>query len=127
MRIPSWLYLTRRERYGLYFIILSVGVGEILLVTKGIWQMKSLERAQYSDRKEVKWPLNLNTAGYEDLLEIPGVGPVLAQRIIAFREKNGKINNLNELLKVKGIGPRLLKRLTSYLTVTDADTIKERK
>jgi competence protein ComEA len=48
--------------------------------------------------------LNLNTAGPEQLDSLPGVGPVLAQRIIAWRAEHGGSRSVEELREVKGLG-----------------------
>ena len=48
--------------------------------------------------------LNLNTAGQEQLDSLPGVGPVLAQRIIAWRTEHGGFHSVEELREVKGLG-----------------------
>lgn len=127
MKVPSWLFLTRKERIGLYFIIFSVAVGEAFLLTRGLWQQKIIRTLQYPDKKEIKWPCDVNNIKYESLLQIPGVGPVLAQRIISFREKRGKIKRMEDLLDVKGVGPRLLKRLSPYLAVLPSDSLREKK
>lgn len=52
--------------------------------------------------------LLLNEASKEKLVELPGIGPVLADRIIAYREKNGPFQDVNELLRIKGIGNKKL-------------------
>lgn len=52
--------------------------------------------------------LLLNQASKEKLIELPGIGPVLADRIIAYREQHGPFQDVNELLKIKGIGNKKL-------------------
>jgi competence protein ComEA len=49
--------------------------------------------------------VNLNTASLEDLDGLPGVGPVLAQRILDWREEHGRFSAVEELQEVPGIGP----------------------
>ena len=61
--------------------------------------------------------LNLNTATPRQLESLPGVGPVLAKRIVEFREKKGGFKRIEELLAIPGISEKKWKVLTSYLTV----------
>ena len=56
-------------------------------------------------------PVRINTAGALDLQALPGVGPVLAQRIVAYREAHGPLRSLSDLRRVRGIGPRACERL----------------
>ena len=55
--------------------------------------------------------VDLNRASARELDALPGIGPVLAARIVAHRERHGPFANAEELLAVRGIGPRLLARL----------------
>ena len=59
--------------------------------------------------------INLNTATAEDLCVIPKIGPVLAGRIIEYRDQYGPLSSLEELLEVKGIGETLYQTLCQYL------------
>ena len=59
--------------------------------------------------------LDLNTATASQLDALPGIGPVLAQRIVAHRLEHGPFRSVDELLSVHGIGPRLLERLRPAL------------
>lgn len=61
--------------------------------------------------------LNLNRASVEDLDRLPGIGPVLAQRIVAHRLRHGPFSRVEELLAVRGIGPRLFARIQPRVTV----------
>lgn len=63
-------------------------------------------------------PIDLNTARAVDLEALPGIGPVLAQRIVALRDERGGFSNLDELRAVKGIGAKRLKTLRRYLTIS---------
>jgi len=60
--------------------------------------------------------ININTAEKPDLEQIPGVGPVTAERILLFRTKFGKIKGFDDLEKIKGIGPRTTEKLRPYVT-----------
>ncbi len=59
--------------------------------------------------------LRINQADAEALERLPGVGPVLAQRIIEWREANGPFADLADLDKVDGVGPALLRDLEALL------------
>jgi competence protein ComEA len=60
-------------------------------------------------------PMQLNQATAADLELLTGVGPVLAERIIAFRNQHGCIHNMSELLHIRGLGNKMASRLTEQL------------
>ena len=62
-------------------------------------------------------PVNLNTASVDELDQLPGIGPVLAERILAWRTDNGGFRAVEDLDQVSGIGPSLLADLTPLVTV----------
>lgn len=62
-------------------------------------------------------PLDLNTATAEELMELPGIGAVLAERILAYREGMGGFSSVEELLEVSGIGEATLEELQNLVTV----------
>jgi len=53
----------------------------------------------------------------EELMELPGIGPVLARRIVAYREEHGPFASLEELLRVPGIGEETLAALRPLVKV----------
>lgn len=62
-------------------------------------------------------PVNLNTASEADLDSLPGVGPVLAARIVQWRTTNGRFTSVDDLGEVSGIGDKLLAQLRPLVTV----------
>lgn len=62
-------------------------------------------------------PLDLNRADVRALDALPGIGPVLAARIVEYRRAHGPFHALEDLLAVRGIGPRLLERLRPFVAV----------
>lgn len=77
-----------------------------------------------SDTLEIppEFPLDLNAAGNGDLQHLPGIGPALAGRIIAFREKNGAFTSVDELTDVSGIGEKTLEKLRPLVEIR-ADSV----
>jgi competence protein ComEA len=60
--------------------------------------------------------VNINTADEETLETLPGIGPALAGRIIAYREDNGPFIGVDDLVLVKGIGDATLEKLRPWIT-----------
>ena len=61
--------------------------------------------------------INLNTAGTAELTTLPGIGEKLAERIVKYREDNGKFTSVDELMNVSGIGEGKLDALREYASV----------
>ena len=61
--------------------------------------------------------ININTASAEDLDSLPGIGPVIAARIVDFRTKNGKFGSVEDLTNVSGIGPSIMANVKDLVTV----------
>ena len=61
--------------------------------------------------------ININTASKEELMELPGIGEVLAGRIIEYREMNGPFTYTEEILSVKGIGEKLYDGMEEHIRV----------
>lgn len=59
-------------------------------------------------------PLDVNSMNATDFERLPGVGPVLANRIITYRQKNGGISSPEELLMINGIGEKKYNKLKQY-------------
>jgi competence protein ComEA len=64
-----------------------------------------------------KEPIDVNTADAAQLMRIPGIGPVLSQRIIAERERSA-FQTVAELRRVKGIGPKTLDKIAPFIIIS---------
>lgn len=61
--------------------------------------------------------ININKAYTTDLVALPGVGEVTAERIISYRESNGGFKSIAEIMNVKGIGTKKFEKMKDYITV----------
>ena len=73
---------------------------------------------RHPSKKTFTGTMAFRTASAAQLQRIPGVGPVMARRLIEFRkERGGKVEHFNDFLKVKGIGKKKLELLQQHLTL----------
>lgn len=61
--------------------------------------------------------ININTAGAQELEQLPGIGPVTAASIIAYREANGPFGTIEEITLVSGIGEGKLAQIRDLVTI----------
>lgn len=62
-------------------------------------------------------PLDLNAASAEELAGLPGIGEVLAGRIVEYRREHGPFGTVEDLARVSGIGEKKLTELEGRITV----------
>ena len=79
-------------------------------------------KPQKSDKKDTPNPLteksiNINTAGNDLLLKLPGIGEKTAQNIIDLRSERGRFKSLDELMDVKGIGTSKFNKIKKFLYI----------
>jgi len=67
--------------------------------------------------QETSKKININTADFNQLQQLNGVGAAKAQSIIDFRTQNGKFNNINEILAVPGIGKSIIEKNQSIIII----------
>lgn len=59
--------------------------------------------------------IDLNSAGVDELKTLPGIGEVLAQRIVAYRREHGPFKSLDELTNVSGIGKSVIEKISDLV------------
>jgi competence protein ComEA len=61
--------------------------------------------------------VSLNRAGKADLESLPGIGPVMAGRILDDRRERGRFRSVDDLMRVRGVGPKTLEKIRPYLRI----------
>ena len=73
--------------------------------------------AETVPEETVSFPVNINTADVDTLTALPGIGQVLAERIVAYRRQNGSFRAIEEIMKVEGIGEKKAEAILDLITV----------
>lgn len=87
------------------FLPLLIIAGFLLCLAGGSW-------AADAGRK-----INLNTATAAQLTKLKGIGPAIADRIVADRDTNGSFKTVGDIVRVKGIGPKVLANIRDQVIV----------
>ena len=77
----------------------------------------ALPLAARTKKKLPAHPIDLNTATLTQLEELPGVGPVTAQKILEFRQKSGPFKSVNDLLVIPRISKAKLAKIRPYVYI----------
>lgn len=78
----------------------------------------SAQAASSAEAKaSVQAPVNLNQASADQLIALKGIGPKMAERIIAYRQEHGPFKTVDQLVQVKGIGNMKFQKLKDQVTV----------
>lgn len=122
------------KKQGIYALLLVTGLFAAFLV--GLFVGRNLDHQPLSfhtlsptaaptdptpapppETTQPSYPVNINTAGKEALMLLPGIGEILAQRILDYRAAHGAFSSVEDLNNVEGIGEKTLEGLRDYATV----------
>lgn len=106
---------------------LLVLVSSALLMTFCYWWYHGGHRGELIeiDRAsplEARFQVDVNRADWPEIIQLPGLGKTLAQRILAERAKNGPYQTVDDLVRVDGIGPKTLENIRPYLLPIPKDS-----
>jgi competence protein ComEA len=112
---PSPWFLRRADQSVAAVLLLSA------LAAMGGWWIAEggprsrLVEADRTQQHVARFQVDINTAGQPELVQLPGIGETLAQRIIETRQAHGPFTEPDDLRRVRGIGPKIMERLRPYL------------
>jgi competence protein ComEA len=95
-----------------------VMVSALVLMAAAWWRhanrggMVDIDRAA---PQVARFQVDVNHADWPELIQLPGVGQILAERWIAERERGGEFRSVDDLERVRGMGPRTLERIRPFL------------
>ena len=109
---------TRKQRLAAIILggvaIISIAAAAVRFASSGNSHGFILEIAAPAVVEQEK--LNINTATQKELEALPGIGAVLAERIIARREEYGSFEEKEDLLAVSGVGEAVYEAIAPYIT-----------
>jgi len=97
----------------------SIVADEQAVMTQQRQEAEQLETAISHDPRIAFFlgrPMQLHQATAQDLQLLPGIGPVLAKKIVLFRDQHGCIHDMEQLRQIRGVGKKMAARLTEQLT-----------
>jgi comEA protein len=115
-RLSDTLFVRRADQTILFVLILAA------LVAVGVWWWRNggfegrLVEHDRLPQQTAEYVVDVNTADVGELQQLPGVGPTLAERIVAHRRKEGPFHSFDDLKQVKGIGAKTLEHLRPHVT-----------
>jgi competence ComEA-like helix-hairpin-helix protein len=109
--------LSESEKRVLIFIIFVLLVGSIACFFR--------TNPQKETKSLTAFPISINSATEEELILLPGIGEVIAKKIVDYRIKNKGFQTKDEIIKVKGIGKIKFEKIKDKICVENPDEVKK--
>jgi comEA protein len=134
-RLIDWLALTPTERTVILFLAITLAIGAAIRFyedsvqsnrkfdytavdsTFALFQKQAPSDSTRSDRETASRIIDINAATKAEISGLPGIGSVLADRIIRHREESGGFETIEDLLNVKGISKKKFEKLKPLIAV----------
>jgi comEA protein len=101
---------------SLFKVLSSIKITDTLQHTASAVRPRKRQAAKRTAVKLTSKSININTASKNRLIKLPRIGPKIADRIIQYREANGRFKTIEDIKKVKGIGNKTFEKLSPYIT-----------
>ena len=107
--------ITKTEKY----LLLLTAIFLLCLALLYFTDHRSAGGGEAPDPPAVPGKVNINTADAAQLEALDGIGPTLAQRIVAYREEHGPFADIESIMDVNGIGEGIFETIRQQITVED--------
>lgn len=135
-RFNEWLALTNTERNVILFLTGTMLAGLGLRLYRETFPggpqfdyrsqdstfavlSAAPEDSSAADESNSSGRVNLNTATKGQLMQLPGIGETTAERILIYRDEQGRFTSVDELTSVKGISKKKLEKLRPFISVEE--------
>ena len=107
-------YFSRQERLVLNGLVMVMIIGSVCsYVFKQYPQLGNIVNVMDTDRLILK--TNVNTATFDELVDVPFIGPVTARSILEYRQRKGMIRDVSELKGLRGVREENYKKFSVYV------------
>lgn len=107
-----------RQLYVPEFSMENINLDSFKIASEKPW-IDSPKKGNENNEIQTIKIININTSNRDELMTVPGIGPVMAGRIILYRENYGSFKKFEDVINVKGIGPKTLVKIKPYIKVKD--------
>ena len=113
-RQPSWLL--RRADQAAVAVLVMVGLGATVTwwLSQGGPQGRLIELEE-AEPRTASFQVDVNSADWPELAQLPGIGETLARRIVDSRQTDGPFLDHDDLKRIRGIGPKKVEEVRPYL------------
>jgi competence protein ComEA len=118
--------MNKKERFASAVLVITLAIGVIAhALDKRQAESIAFQRADECPADSITEPcsefrrLDINSAGVEELMILPGIGPKKARAIVEYRKRAGGFAEVGQLARVKGIGDKTIERIKPYVCVTE--------
>jgi competence protein ComEA len=113
---PRELFVLRRPDQA----VIAFGLTLALVGMVAYWLVQGgpsgrLVEADSQPDQAAVFRVDINRAAWPELAELPGIGEILAKRIVDYRQQHGPFRDPDEIARVRGIGPKKLEAIKPYL------------